>query len=153
VQVNRGATEQTGARIVEGRQRQEQALQLRLSGASFAAIAEQLGYADRASAYNAVTSALDRVIVEQRPAAVRGELSAVDRVLRIGEQRARLLGFNAPTKIDTTHAGAAELQAALHALQEEIGLSIRAEIEEEMGQVSGKATSVPVLPTGVPRGN
>jgi hypothetical protein len=152
---NRGAAARTSARIVEGQQHQEQALQLRLAGLNFVTIAEQLGYADRAAAYKAVTAALGRVVAEQRaetellrqlevarldalhvavwPAALAGDLPAVDRALRITEQRARLLGLNAPVRVETRSAAVADLDAALRELYAELRERAHLKIEPRRG--------------------
>jgi DNA-binding transcriptional MerR regulator len=110
-------------------QRERQVLELRRAGVTFDAIAEQLKYADRGAAYKAFKRALTRTL--QEPAAelrdlevdrldqlqiamweqaMRGDVQAVDRVLRIMAQRAQLLGLN--------HAdGVAERQVRLQEQQ------------------------------------
>lgn len=93
--------------------RERQALELRRAGLTFDAIADQLGYNDRGAAHKAFKRALARTL--QQPAAevrdleidrldklqvqvwakaIRGELGAIDRVLRISERRARLIGLD-----------------------------------------------------------
>lgn len=103
---------------VEVTDKERQALELRKAGASFDAIARQLGYADKSGAYRAVTRALDGVLNEAAEElraldaerldrlllavwqpALGGDHKAMDRALRILEQRARLLGLNAPTQV------------------------------------------------------
>jgi hypothetical protein len=95
------------------------ALELRKSGASFEVIAAELGYQDKSGARKAVLRALETTL--QEPAqelrtlecerldqllfavwsdALEGDVRAVDRVLRIMDQRAKLLGLNAPTRVD-----------------------------------------------------
>jgi hypothetical protein len=102
-------------------EKQLKALELRRAGVDFQTIATQLGYTDRGGAWRAVQSALKRGFVEPAAdlrqleaerldrlqaavwaAALRGDTKAIDRVLRISDQRARLLGLNAPTKTDVT---------------------------------------------------
>ncbi len=45
---------------------------------------------------------LDDLLIALPPRALRGELAVVDRVLRIQERRARLLGLDAPSKVALT---------------------------------------------------
>jgi hypothetical protein len=101
--------------------RQVQALHLRLAGLSYDAIAHQLGYHHRAAAYRAVLRALtatqreaapavralelarlDALLERVWPKALAGHLPAVDRVLAILDRRARLLGLQAPERVDLT---------------------------------------------------
>lgn len=116
VQTINGRTDAKGVTIVEKEQR---ALELRKSGASFTAIAETLGYADAAGASKAVKRALRKML--QEPAAelreielarydqmffalwkrvLQGDLAAIDRALKIMSQRAQLLGLNAPVNVN-----------------------------------------------------
>ena len=100
-------------------ERERQALELRRAGVDFHTIAVHLGYSHKASAYRAVQNALRRTLTPPADdlrslegerldrmhnvawrAAVQGDLKAVDRVLRISDQRCRLFGLNAPTQHD-----------------------------------------------------
>lgn len=93
--------------------RELEVLKLRRAGLSFTEIAKRVGYADRGGAYKAYKAALNRTyrepVAEVREletqrldalqvavwtAAMRGNLGAVDRVLRIMERRSRLLGLD-----------------------------------------------------------
>lgn len=115
---------ESSQRRIAAVERQRQALELRKAGAGYVAIAQKVGYKGPSGAYNAIRSALKRTI--QEPAdelrkleverldrmllaiwdQVRnGNQGAIDRALRIGERRARLLGLDAPTKQDITSAG------------------------------------------------
>jgi len=104
---------------IEAVERMGMALELRKAGFTYASIASQLGYADGASAYNAVMAGLklvvrepaeelrslelarlDAIMVEVYNQARKGVVGAVDRVLRIMERRARLLGLDKPLLID-----------------------------------------------------
>jgi hypothetical protein len=99
--------------------RERQALDLRKAGGTFEQIATQLGYRDAGGAHKAVARALKRVpaagVEELREVeslrlerlllavwrdATGGDLKAVDRALRIIDQRARLLGLNVPVKAE-----------------------------------------------------
>lgn len=104
-------------------ERRLQALQLRMAGAPYHAIAARLGvsigqaHADvqtelqRIAAESADVAAdvrtlelerLDALLLALWAQAKQGNQGAVDRVLRVMERRAKLLGLDAPTKIDHT---------------------------------------------------
>ena len=99
--------------------KERQALELRKAGASFQAIADKLGYADPSGAHRAVVRALantiqqpadelrpleaerlDRLLLAVWPDACQGDDRAINRALQIMGQRAKLLGLNAPTRVD-----------------------------------------------------
>lgn len=109
----------TGAVVMAARDKQRRALELRAEGRTLADIADELGYADKASAHNAITRTLDRhesaAVDELRalegarldllqkavwPLAMAGDLAAVRECVRIIDRRARLLGLDAPTLVD-----------------------------------------------------
>ena len=97
----------------------EAALQLRRSGYGYRGIAEKLGIS-KTRAHELVQegleeakaqivahaddlrseelSRLDGMLAKVYDAAEKGDLQAVDRVLKIGERRAKLLGLDAPTR-------------------------------------------------------
>jgi len=102
-------------------ERQRQALELRKSGVSFEVIAKKVGYKDASGAYRAVQTALKKTLQEPAdelraieverldqmllglwPKAVKGDTWSVDRVIRIMERRATLLGLDAPLKREIT---------------------------------------------------
>ena len=106
-------------RLIEAAEKRARALELRKAGATYDQIAQQVGYAERGSAYRAVQTALQAITQEPAqevrqleverldamllglwPAARKGKEGAVDRVLRIMERRAKLLGLDAPVKAD-----------------------------------------------------
>ncbi len=113
----------TSVKQLAANERGRQALELRKGGVGFAQIAQQLGYRTPSGAYDAVRAALKRT--EQEPAdEVRRiacerldrllfavwkraldindphQLDCIDRALKIEQRRARLLGLDAPDKID-----------------------------------------------------
>ncbi len=114
----------TSKRILTGRQREIDALELRKSGATYSSIAKAMGIS-LSGAADAVKRALarlnerslegadelrrlelerlDRMLLAMYPQATRGNQGSVDRVLRIMERRARLLGLDAP--IRNEHSG------------------------------------------------
>jgi hypothetical protein len=116
------ATRKATADKVTAAERQKQAMELRKAGASYSAIAERVGYASESGARKAVATVLARIVAEANesagelramtlerldamilaiwPACRRGDLGAIDRVLRIEAQRAKLLGLDAPERVD-----------------------------------------------------
>ena len=104
--------------------REQQCLELRRAGVDYQTIAERVeGVTNRGTAHRLVQSALKRTLAEPAadvrtleadrldrlqaavwPAALRGDVKAIDRVLRISDQRCRLLGLNAPIKTELTVA-------------------------------------------------
>lgn len=104
--------------------KQRQALELRKRGMSYADIAGQVGYRSASGAHQAVQRALQKTIheaaadlreieVERLDAlqdavwdrAMEGDKDAVDRVLRVMERRAKLLGLDSPMATDITSGG------------------------------------------------
>lgn len=102
---------------------QERALALRRASHSYAQIAQKLGLSksrahklvqiglEDARAQNAAAaddlravelSRLDGILAKVYPKATAGDLQAVDRVLKIGERRAKLLGLEAPVRIQAS---------------------------------------------------
>jgi len=112
----------TSKRRLKARERWLEALELRKRGLTFEAIARQLGYSAPAAAYKAVMSALGeanrepvgefRELEAQRLDQMQEKISdnigpdketglpVVDRLLRIMERRARLLGLDQPQKVE-----------------------------------------------------
>ena len=123
---NPGRTTLAAVGDVNARLRAAQALALLIQGYTYEAIAATVGYRDKAVAYNAVRRELHRytaplienalalelarldhylVICEQRIA--KGDLWAIDRALKVGEARRKLLGLNIA---DRPHESAQEAQ-------------------------------------------
>jgi hypothetical protein len=109
---------------VEQVKRERDALELRRAGLDYAAIAQRLNFANKGSAHKAVSRALqrtnadvaedlrsmeadrlDRLQAAMWGPALQGSAAAVDRVLRIMERRAKLLGLDAPTSMVASAAG------------------------------------------------
>jgi len=104
------------------RQRGQQAISLRMAGATIKQIADQLGYASEAGAYKAImrelaqtaqgmsesTEAvrqlelkrLDQMQFPIWPSVIAGDQGAIGTALRIQERRASLLGLDAPKQIE-----------------------------------------------------
>lgn len=120
---------------VETAQKQQRALELRNLGLSYDRIAEQLNYAGRSGAWNAVKAALDRALVEpareqriiadqrldlllQRvlPAVLQGDLEQVRNVLAIEKRRADLWGLDAPKGVEVTGVDGGPIETDVGAL-------------------------------------
>lgn len=123
----RGTHNERNARSVIKLQRQQAALELRRSGLSYSEIAHRIGIGkttahrliedaireasatinDEAREMKALElSRLDGMLAGLWTDARRGNVQAVDRVLKIMERRAKLLGLDAPVKVaSTTPAG------------------------------------------------
>jgi hypothetical protein len=103
----------TSEKRLVGVQRQAAALELRKAGKGFQQIADELGYAGPSGAYRAVMTALQKTLQEPGEdlrrveglrldmllaalwsKAMEGDVSAVDRVLRVMERRAKLMGLD-----------------------------------------------------------
>lgn len=114
----------TSERRLEAVERQRKALELRKAGVSFERIATELGYASSAGSYQAVMAALDKTLREpadkvrslelERLDAVsirmyqqarEGNLGAIDRLMRLMERRARLLGLDMATQLEVGGLG------------------------------------------------
>jgi hypothetical protein len=109
----------TSAAKARSLDRQAKALELRRMGLGYAAIGDQIGVG-KTQAHRYVVagledaraqisasadelkseeiSRLDGMLQALWPRARKGEAAAVDRVLKIGERRAKLLGLDAPTR-------------------------------------------------------
>ncbi len=115
-------------RMVKAKEREAQAVQMRAAGATLSDIAKQLGYRGKQGAHTAIMRALkgdeetidhvrtlelwrmDRMLRAVFPLAITGDLQAIDRVLKISDARAKLLGLYKPIKIDITERLLAEAE-------------------------------------------
>lgn len=105
----------------EAAERRRQALELRKAGATYDAIAQQLGYKSRDGAWRAIRSALkdvcrepaedvrdleinrlDAMLLAIWQQVRNGNHGAIDRALRIMERRAKLIGLDMPMKFAPT---------------------------------------------------
>jgi len=104
------------------RQRGQQAILLRMAGATIKQIADKLGYASEAGAYKAIMRELEQTAQSMSesteavrqlelkrldqmqfpiwPSVVSGDQGAIGTALRIQERRASLLGLDAPKQIE-----------------------------------------------------
>lgn len=133
-------------RTLEGAEKDAEAARLRGAGYSFDAIAERLGFADRAGAYRACARTLNAVPVEAanelrtleserldhlllslEGAIADGDVRAIDAARKISESRRRLHGLDGPQKIELSGGGTPP------ALREQIEAA-KARIAEERAQ-------------------
>jgi len=103
--------------LIKAAEKQRKALEARKAGHTYPEIAKMCGYKSEQYAYEAVKTAIHKIIKEpakevlaletQRldklmlgcwKVATSGDLRAIDRVVRIMERRANLLGLDAPRK-------------------------------------------------------
>lgn len=131
------------SRSDEQRARRPKALELRLAGATYEMIAQQCGYASRSGAYKAVQVALeeagspategeelatelarlDAMLIGLWGNARRGDVQAIDRVLKISERReqlkfaARQAAIPTPTSGDSERTGLSEFERRRQARQ------------------------------------
>jgi hypothetical protein len=118
--VKRPHTSKHSPARVKAAERQRNAMELRKAGATYAAIANELGYSDARSAERAVIAGLraagreasedllpleldrlDRLQAGVWADAIGGDVPAVLACLRIMERRAKLTGLDAPLKMNT----------------------------------------------------
>lgn len=97
------------------------ALELRMEGKTFEAIAQELGYAGKQGAYDAVKRSLDAITREPAEELIKldlerldvlwqiqylnaqgGDVQAMAACMKLMERRAKLLGLDAPVKQDVT---------------------------------------------------
>lgn len=122
-------------------ERERKVLEARLLGLPWETIAKEVGYASAGAAYNAYSRALVRTLREPADEIRTQELERLDRLmtrfyndairtgnpqsanmtLRIMERRSKLLGLDAPTKIDSkaeiTYTGGGDIDAAVEELR------------------------------------
>lgn len=116
--VNNGS--KTNAVMIAAKERAAQAMQLRMEGLTFARIAEEAGYKSPQAAHDAVKRALDATIREPATELIKlelerldvlwgiqylnaqaGDVQSLNACMKLMERRARLLGLDAPEKVDT----------------------------------------------------
>ena len=130
----------TSARTLLARQREQQALELRLGGASYARIGEALGMT-AGGAWKAIDRALarqeahceestdklrrleatrcDRLLVGLWPRALQGDVQAVREALHISKRRSELLGLDAARRQELSGPDGGPIEFDLSALSDE----------------------------------
>lgn len=139
------AEDLASARRITAAEKRRKALQLRKGGASYEAIARQVGYANKGGAHRAVMQELqelpkdaaqdvmalelerlDQLLLALWPAAMKGHVRSAETVIRLMERRAKLQGLDAPVQATITHASA-DVDAAVAELAREMALRAPAE--------------------------
>lgn len=129
--------------VIARRERDAECVRLRRNGLTFDAIARTLGYSDSGHAYNAFTAFMraypkedvdtarqlecDRLDAMQAAIWARvlddqdsNQHWAMDRALKISDQRARLLGLNKPVRQEVTVLTESTVDTAIAALKEQL---------------------------------
>lgn len=130
-------------------QRRTEALSLRMAGLTYQQIGERLGISPdgardlvqrtlhRAemrsveSLRELENTRLDRIQAGLWTKALEGDVQAVDAILRISAQRAKLNGLYAPSKLDVNMGVRVEMQQALSELESLVMEIIPGEVEED----------------------
>lgn len=129
----RGESTTSPRRIRAVEEKQLNALEYRKMGYSFAQIADALGYKGPQGAHEAVQAALKRIIREpaedvlrlelerldalfMKPyqSALAGDLQALAGCLSVMGRKARLLGLDAPTRVESTGKDGGPIAAQVH---------------------------------------
>jgi hypothetical protein len=140
-----GRNSPTSERRLRTAEKRQRALERRKAGASFDAIAQELGYANKAGAHKAVLAALDQTLREPAaevrklelerldrlflvvwPQALKGDTKAMDRCLQIAKQRASLEGLNIDKLALTDPTGEKEFGGRVFARIEQYAVEFRA---------------------------
>jgi hypothetical protein len=135
---NKGGSVKSSPRSIAVRERDLKCVDLRKAGATWQSIADTLGYAGPGHAYEQFMIVMKdypredvetaREIISDRyeamiralwPKVLKGDVWAIDRVTRISEAQAKLLGVNRPEKLELS-VGGTELDAALRELEAEM---------------------------------
>lgn len=145
-------------------ERRKKAITLRLAGMDWQSIADQLGYSTRGAAWTDVTRALEANLAEQTqaadtlreveslrldrlqaaawPSAVKGDLKAIETVLKVIDRRAKLHGLDHPVRTEVTGADGGPL-AVSTADPDRLAALIAATSRLETDRPANTATSTP----------
>lgn len=127
-----GRTTKKDVSRLRSEEKARKALSLRLSGLDFDKIAAKVGYTNRSGAWKAVNNLLaerrheseqeakellvveldrvDAMLVAVWDSALKGNLQAVDRVIKLLERRAKYLGLDAPARSEVSGPDGGPLQ-------------------------------------------
>ena len=134
---------------MSSKEKQKRAMALKLAGASYAQIADNLGYADSSGAYKAVSRGmknslqesagdlrkihygrLEHMLMRVWPAVNQGDSRAVNSALQVMDRMERLYGLNEAQKVDIT-AGARETIIVADGEKEAYIKALKEAIEED----------------------
>lgn len=129
----------TSENRIAAAERQRQALELRKAGLGYQAIADKLGYSGPSGAYQSIRAALRAIVKEPAEEVLalelqrlddmlaglwlkarQGDTLKVDRVLKIMQRRAELLGLDAPKTVKVVQDEAKRLAAEMGLSESEI---------------------------------
>ncbi len=138
---------------MSSKEKQKRAMALKLAGASYAQIAENLGYADASGAHKAVAVGMKNSLQESAgdlrkihygrlehmlmlvwPAVNQGDSHAVSSALQVMDRMERLYGLNAAEKVDIT-AGTRETIIVADGEKEAYIKALKEAIEEDDGEI------------------
>lgn len=122
--------QKTKPETIEAKRRAAKALELRMEGRTFEAIADEVGYNSKQAAYDAVRRSIAEITREPAEELIRldlerldvlwgiqylnaqgGDVQAMAACMKIMERRAKLLGLDAPSKAEVTGANGEPLAA------------------------------------------
>jgi len=146
-----GGEPKTSEKRIAAVERQGRALELRKAGIGYATIARQLGYAGPSGAYKAIMTALHAVTREPARELVdlevarlddlllglwgnarKGNVAAVDRVLKIMQRRADLLGLDAPQRFADVTAARRDAEQIAAEIGKASGPAVVGQIERDL---------------------
>ncbi|MFE2850568.1 hypothetical protein ACFXJO_05470 [Streptomyces lavendulae] len=135
-------------------ERRAKAIRLKINGASYTEIAEQLGYSSRGSACSDVRRALEKHVIEEGLAveawrelelarldilqkavwekAMEGDPRSIETALKILDRRAKMLGLDSAVKLEVLTIDA--LDAQIQRLEAELGRNDLASADGEAGE-------------------
>ncbi|MFG2412283.1 hypothetical protein [Streptomyces goshikiensis] len=135
-------------------ERRAKAIRMKIEGASYTEIAEQLGYSSRGSANSDIRRALEKHVIEEGLAveawrelelarldvlqqaiwskAKAGDPRAIETALKVLDRRAKLLGLDSAIKLEVLTIDA--LDAQIQRLEAELGRNDLATVGGEAGE-------------------
>lgn len=142
-------------RQLDAMERTKQALELRLAGFTYTQIAEKLGYSSRPAAFKAVMNAMKRTLREPAEKVreleldrldellkglwfYRSRVDYTDRILKIMERRSKLLGLDAPERVQKVLNPEEEMLARL--TDDERAARIAAILDQARERRAGSST-------------
>jgi hypothetical protein len=149
-------------------ERRNKAIAMRLAGVDYQTIADRLGYASRGAAHTDISRALERSLAQQQVGAdllrqeellrldrlqaavwgqaIGGDPVAVNTALKVIDRRVKLLGLDAPTRVELVTLDA--IDEAIRSLTAQLGTDTTGTPERpEQVAVGEAAPATPAPPT------
>lgn len=142
-------------RVLNGSERRIKALELRRRGRSYREIGEALGCSE-SRAWTIIMEEMKRIMAERKEEAAvivrmenerldtlldavwdkatKGDVKCVEAVLKIMSRRATMMGYDAPTKQETSFSFPSLTNDELAAQARQLGVNVPAELEDGMPQ-------------------